>query len=228
MTGSGDTKTQQPEALTTSAKLVAYSEKLTEYPARMALDANILHDLVSHELANVAPRPGQPRRGKKQEDLVGCLARLRSNGTKILMTPAVLEEVLHVLVHQALEGFEEKMRCPDCSRVKERDRHRALRKHHESEYADLRLGVLKVFKNAIVAAKKHGARVWLADGSGDGAGIGEKVLEAFVGLMGGCARLDGKDALHIVTAARFECSAFASRDGGFRHVPNLTVFCPTV
>ncbi len=55
--------------------------------------------------------------------------------------------------------------------------------------------------------------------------FGKSLVDAFMALIKKTDQLDGKDAMHIVTAKLLGCGAFVSNDGDFRFVADEVVFC---
>lgn len=203
------------------ATVVAYRDTAAPNPALVLIDACVVIDLVNHEQSMITPRPGQPRRGRRHSDLVTWLSRQRAAKTRLIVTPAVLEEVFHVLSRDILEGLGKRLRCSTCVGANEKQ----LRQHHPAEFTKARRDCVVALRGAVMAARKHGAQVWIGDGSAEQSAVGTKILDAFIALVDGCIHVGGKDALHIVTAALVECRAFASRDEGFQHVPGISVYC---
>lgn len=220
MTETGD-KTTAGMPTSQGAKVVKFTDVVSTAPATLMLDANAVIDLFEHEVAN-SGRADPPITSRKHSELAGCLNRLVSKKTKLFVTPAVLEEVFHVISNKIVAQLKEKLRCSSCSDPKKREKD--FREHHPAEFAKARAATVRLFNRALAAAQKHGVRVWLPDGTAvppDGA----NVVKAFAALLDRFDALQGKDALHIATAAMAACNSIATRDAGFRQVDSLTVFC---
>jgi hypothetical protein len=202
------------------ATIVHFSDIVVSPPSVILLDANAVLDLFAHEAAmGGKSEPAFP--AKKHSALVGCLNRLVSKGTKVVTTPAVLEEVFHVLWLRVLKGYKAKWTCSQCATARS---DKDVRRHHPSDFATARAATLAIFLRAVAAAKKHGAKISLS--AGDSSGAGQKVFDAFVITLKKHDAVGGKDALHVATAALLECGAIVTRDEGFRDIPQLTIYCP--
>ncbi|HEY2408173.1 MAG TPA: hypothetical protein VGI10_19335 [Polyangiaceae bacterium] len=184
------------------------------------LDANVILDIAAHE-SSMRKKSDSAFPARAHPDLLGCLSRLKSKSAKIFVTPAVLEEVFHVLWVKLLTHSKQKWACSACAPKATPDRE--VRRHHPSEFTAVRAATIRIFSQSITDMKKHGAHIWIP--GDEPAKVGQKVMEAFLATLTRYDAVGGKDALHIAMAPLFECSAFATRDEGFRQVEGITVYC---
>lgn len=209
-------------AALSGAQLVRFADTATAPPSLLFLDANIVLDIFEHEAANRGNKTISGASARKSPALISCLPRLVAKKSKLFVTPAVLEEVFHVLWLRVLSGAKAKWACSGCAPRNTPDKE--VRRHHPSDFATARAATIRIFTGAWADVRKHSVRIWLP---GDEPGvIGQKVLDAFLATLTRHDGVGGKDALHIATARLFECETFVSRDEGFQEVSGITVYCP--
>lgn len=206
---------------TDGARVVAFSAKFDDTnlaPKKLFLDTSVVIALRDHEMACVSPRPGEKRRGKYHAELVSFLSRARASNTQIVLSPGVVEELLHLDMKRALDAVFQQYNCSDS---------KELRRKHPVEHKAARHQGIKVTKFALASAGKHGAKIVVPVGESSdlSAKVGSKMSEMMLLLVEKCDQIGCADALHIVNAELFECKDFASGDGDFRFVRDITVFC---
>ncbi len=209
-------------AVPAGATVVKLDDTKTAPATIVFVDANGVIDIFEHELAVNPPKGGGTWNAQRHSKLVTFLSRSISKKAKIILTPAVLEEVFHVFWRKAYANVGSA--CSACSAPRAREK--VVRQHHAAEFSKARAASLRYLEASIAAAKKHGVAVWLGDTKDPPKDAGTKALAAFVALLDRHDEVGGKDALHIVSASLLDCTAFVSRDEGFQKVQGITVYCP--
>jgi predicted nucleic acid-binding protein len=189
-----------------------------EIPDRIFLDANVVIDIFENAVALQTATNDRVRGRRRHPELMAFLARARSGQAKLLVTVGVLEEVYHVYTRIIIDGIKVAGDKPA--------NEKKFRDLYPKEYAQAKSQALMFTNKALNEVCKY-ARVvapsgWLGDKE---IALGEKQCECFLELLQLCHEIGGKDALHVVQARMMNCNAFVSRDGDFKCIPGIVLFC---
>lgn len=200
------------------AELRAFADDFTQKacPSRLFLDTNIVFALHNHEMAMAPPPKAKLPYGVLNRALVDFLRRARYAGAELIVTPSVVEELFHVCYMRAVKKTER-----PCTTTKQ------LRREYPADFATARTTACKATLAALTSIGKHSVLFQVPVGTvGDSARkLGRQIVEAFMTTVAKTHQLDGKDAMHMVTAKLLECEAFVSNDGDFRFVAGEVVYC---
>jgi hypothetical protein len=189
-------------------------------PDAIFCDTSFLMDLLTHELATVAPLNENltPAKTARAAEVARFFHRYSANGTRFFASPYVFQELAFILGKGVLRN--------DAARPKYTV-WRKLRENDATRFATLHTIWLSVVYDCWTRFQQYGIKFTVPESTatGYGADVDILVVEAARLLKVAYVELDSADTFHIAMGVASGLSWFATVDAFWKTVAGINVFC---